>query len=51
VATEVPVDLAFGLVTAVLTAVVFIDVLWRIGGTLAIGAFGMSVIRRAIVTP
>jgi putative ATP-binding cassette transporter len=44
VATEVPVDLAFGLLTAVLTAVVFIDVLWRIGGTLAIGAFGMSLV-------
>jgi len=42
VATEVPVDLAFGLLTAVLTALVFIDVLWRIGGPLAIDAFGMS---------
>ena len=31
-ATEVPVDLAFGLLTALLTAAVFIDVLWRIGG-------------------
>jgi vitamin B12/bleomycin/antimicrobial peptide transport system ATP-binding/permease protein len=42
VATEIPVDLAFGLLTAVLTAVVFIDVLWRIGGSLAIDAFGQS---------
>jgi putative ATP-binding cassette transporter len=42
VATEVPVDLAYGLLTAVLTAIVFIVVLWRIGGSLAIGAFGMS---------
>jgi putative ATP-binding cassette transporter len=42
VATEVPVDLAFGLLTAVLTAVVFIDVLWRIGGRLVIDAFGLS---------
>jgi hypothetical protein len=42
VVTEIPVDLAFGLVTAVLTAVVFIGVLWRIGGTLEIDVFGMS---------
>ena len=42
VATEVPVDLAFGLVTAVLTAVVFIEVLWRIGGMLVVHGFGMT---------
>ncbi len=40
VATEVPVDLAFGLLTAVLTAAVFIDVLWRIGGSLQIDLLG-----------
>src|SRR5260221_7041982 len=42
IATEVPVDLAYGLLTAFLTAVVFIVVLWRIGGSLAIQAFGKS---------
>src|SRR5258706_1303653 len=42
VATEVPVDLAYGLLTAGLTAIVFIVVLGRIGGSLAIDAFGAS---------
>jgi len=44
IATEVPVDLAYGLLTAFLTAVVFVVVLWRIGGSLAIHAFGMSLV-------
>jgi vitamin B12/bleomycin/antimicrobial peptide transport system ATP-binding/permease protein len=44
VATEVPVDLAYGLLTAVLTAVVFVIVLWRVGGSLAIHAFGTSLV-------
>ncbi len=43
-ATEVPVELAFGLLTAILTAVVFIDVLWRIGGRLVIDGFGMTLV-------
>jgi putative ATP-binding cassette transporter len=42
VATEVPVDLAYGLLTAVLTAIVFVFVLWRVGGSLPIHAFGIS---------
>lgn len=41
-ATEVPVDLGFGLLTALLTAAVFLDVLWRIGGSLSIPLFGGS---------
>ncbi len=41
VATELPVDLAFGLLTALLTGLVFIDVLWRIGGSLRIEAYGV----------
>jgi vitamin B12/bleomycin/antimicrobial peptide transport system ATP-binding/permease protein len=41
-ATEVPVDLAFGLLTALLTAAVFLDVLWRIGGALQIHLFGWN---------
>ncbi len=47
VATELPVDLAFGLLTAVLTAVVFIDVLWRVGGSLTIDAFGVFFVLHA----
>ena len=41
VATELPVDLGFGLLTALLTGVVFIEVLWRIGGSLTIEADGV----------
>lgn len=41
-ATEVPVDLAFGLLTALLTAAVFLDVLWRIGGDLQIHLLGWT---------
>jgi putative ATP-binding cassette transporter len=44
VATEVPVDLAFGLLTALLTAAVFLDVLWRIGGDLTIHVFGWNAV-------
>jgi vitamin B12/bleomycin/antimicrobial peptide transport system ATP-binding/permease protein len=47
VATEVPVDLAYGLLTAVLTAIVFTFVLWRIGGSLAIHALGTSFVMPA----
>jgi len=44
-ATDAPVDLAIGFVTAVLSAVVFIDVLWIVGGsfTLAIGGAAVTV--------
>jgi vitamin B12/bleomycin/antimicrobial peptide transport system ATP-binding/permease protein len=40
IATDAPVDMALGLFTAVITAAVFTDVLWSIGGglTLTIGA-------------
>ncbi|MBF9231961.1 ABC transporter ATP-binding protein/permease [Microvirga alba] len=34
IATESPVDFAFGVTTAVLTAMTFISVLWAVGGTL-----------------
>jgi vitamin B12/bleomycin/antimicrobial peptide transport system ATP-binding/permease protein len=40
VATELPVDLGFGLLTALLTAAVFLGVLWRVGGGLGIDIFG-----------
>ena len=34
IATDAPVDLAFGLLTSALTALVFIHVLWSVGGSL-----------------
>jgi len=34
IATDSPVDLVFGLLTSALTALVFIDVLWSVGGSL-----------------
>src|SRR5579864_7334446 len=44
-ATDAPVDLALGLVTSALTAVVFIDVLWSVGGefTVLVGRFEVTV--------
>jgi ABC-type uncharacterized transport system fused permease/ATPase subunit len=44
-ATDAPVDLALGLVTSALTALVFIDVLWSVGGsfTLLAGRFEATV--------
>jgi vitamin B12/bleomycin/antimicrobial peptide transport system ATP-binding/permease protein len=36
IATDAPVDLAFGLLTSVLTAIVFIHVLWSVGGSLTL---------------
>ena len=40
VATDAPIDFAVGLLQAVLTAIIFIDVLWVVGGDLALKAFG-----------
>jgi vitamin B12/bleomycin/antimicrobial peptide transport system ATP-binding/permease protein len=44
-ATDAPVDLAFGLITALLSALVFIDVLWEVGGsfTLVLGRVAITV--------
>jgi len=44
-ATDAPVDLALGFVTSILTAVVFIDVLWKVGGsfTVVFGRVDMTV--------
>jgi ABC-type uncharacterized transport system fused permease/ATPase subunit len=44
-ATDAPVDLALGLVTSALTALVFIDVLWNVGGgfTVLVGHFEVTV--------
>jgi putative ATP-binding cassette transporter len=44
VATDAPVDFAVGLVKAVLTAIIFIGVLWHVGGNIAVDAFGRTVV-------
>jgi vitamin B12/bleomycin/antimicrobial peptide transport system ATP-binding/permease protein len=40
-ATDAPVDLALGIVTSALTAVIFLDVLWDVGGSIRFAARGM----------
>lgn len=42
-ATDAPIDLTLGLLTAVLNAVTFVGVLWSVGGNLSIAAFGTNV--------
>jgi vitamin B12/bleomycin/antimicrobial peptide transport system ATP-binding/permease protein len=42
-ATDAPIDLSLGLISALLSAVTFVGVLWNVGGNLSIAAFGMNV--------
>lgn len=42
-ATDLPIDLALGLLTSVLTALIFIGVLWTVGGALTLDALGVTV--------
>jgi len=42
VATDLPIDLTLGLVSATLTAITFIGVLWSVGGGIEINAFGLD---------
>lgn len=42
VATDLPFELVLGLISSALTAVTFIGILWQIGGTLDVMAFGMK---------
>lgn len=42
VATDLPIDLTLGLVSATLTAITFIGVLWSVGGGIEIHAFGYN---------
>lgn len=44
VATESPVSMAVGLLSAVLNVIIFIGILWSVGGGLAIKAFGITVV-------
>ena len=41
VATDLPIDLTIGLFSSVLTAIIFIGVLWSVGGRLVIDRFGL----------
>lgn len=43
VATDLPIELALGLISSVLTAMTFIGVLWVIGGTLDLVVFGKTI--------
>ncbi len=42
IATDAPVDLALGLLTSALSAVIFIDVLWSVGGNLTLVLSGRA---------
>lgn len=42
VATDLPVDLVLGLFSSLLTAIIFIGILWTVGGNLTIDAFDMT---------
>lgn len=42
VATDLPFELALGLITSLLTAITFISVLWEVGGLIHFEAFGIS---------
>jgi len=41
-ATDLPVDLVIGLVSALLTGVTFIGILWEVGGSLTVDGFGLT---------
>jgi vitamin B12/bleomycin/antimicrobial peptide transport system ATP-binding/permease protein len=42
VATDLPIDLTLGLFSSVLTAIIFIGVLWNVGGSVVIDGFGIA---------
>ncbi len=42
VATDVPVDLALGLLSSILVAITFLEILWNVGGGYMISAFGVT---------
>jgi putative ATP-binding cassette transporter len=42
IATDLPIDLTLGLLSSSLTAIIFIGVLWSVGGGLVINAFGLN---------
>ena len=44
VATEAPIDFAVGLLSSMLIALTFVDVLWRVGGNLALTVHGHALV-------
>ena len=42
-ATDAPIDLTLGLLTALLNAITFIGILWSVGGDLVVDVFGLSI--------
>lgn len=43
VATDAPIDFAMGLLSSLLTAVTFMEVLWSVGGDFVFAAFGITI--------
>ena len=43
VATDLPIDLTLGLFSSIFTAIIFIGVLWSVGGRLVIDGFGLAI--------
>ena len=43
VATDAPIDLALGLFSSALTAVAFVEILWKVGGEISFSLFGWTV--------
>ena len=41
-ATDLPVDLVIGLVSALLTGFIFIGILWKVGGSITVDGFGLA---------
>jgi ABC-type uncharacterized transport system fused permease/ATPase subunit len=51
VATDAPVSMAAGLLTALLIVVIFVGILWNVGGDLDVGVFGhVLTVPRYLVT-
>ena len=43
VATDAPIDFVLGLLSSLLTAVIFIQILWNVGGDAVVAAFGTTI--------
>jgi len=43
IATDAPIDFALALLSSILTSITFFGVLWRVGGSIDIGLFGVNV--------
>ena len=50
IATDAPIDFALGVLSSLLTAIIFIQVLWNIGGDAAFTLFGYQLMRNTFVS-